>query len=72
MSSSTEVSIALKALEQLTCSPSTSTSGPLAILIDQHIVKARQKIVQGEDPKKVINALQIQVAKSKKDVEKDV
>lgn len=60
----------LQALEQLASSPSTSSSGPLNALLDDHFARARQRLSAGEDPKGVITDLQKQITRSKKDVEK--
>jgi hypothetical protein len=65
-----QVSTVLTALEQLSASTSTSSSGPLNALIDQHFSRARTRITAGEDPKTVITDLQKAVTRSKKDVEK--
>lgn len=60
----------LQALEQLASSPSTSSSGPLSALLDEHFARARQRLSDGEDPKAVITDLQKQITRSKKEVEK--
>ena len=65
-----DILAALTALEQLSSSISTSSSGPLNALIDQHFSIARDRIVAGSPPKQVIAELQSAVTRSKKDVEK--
>ncbi|ORY21462.1 negative regulation of gluconeogenesis-related protein [Naematelia encephala] len=65
-----EISAALTALESLASSPSTSSSGPLTILLDKHFSTARQKLLSGEDAALVLSDLQKQVTRAKKDVEK--
>ena len=65
-----EVETALKALEELASSPSTSSSGPLESLLSAHFGVARERIIHGSDPKSVILELQKNVAKAKKDAEK--
>lgn len=66
----TEVSSALLALEQLASSTSTSSSGPLNALLDQHFSQAKKRILEGDNPRSVILDLQKSVNKAKKDVEK--
>jgi hypothetical protein len=66
----TEVSSALLALEQLSSSTSTSSSGPLNALLDNHFAKAKQRILEGDNPRSVITDLQKAVTRAKKDVEK--
>lgn len=61
---------ALSALEQLASSTSTSSSGPLTTLLDEHFTNAKTSLLSGQDPKTVITDLQKAVIKSKKDVEK--
>ncbi|WVF70209.1 hypothetical protein IAT40_004998 [Kwoniella sp. CBS 6097] len=65
-----DISAALSALEALSSSTSTSSSGPLNALIDHHFTQAKQKIIAGDDPKTVITDLQKAVKTCKKDVEK--
>ncbi|GFZ49011.1 hypothetical protein JCM24511_06760 [Saitozyma sp. JCM 24511] len=66
-----DISTALTALEQLASSTSTSSSGPLNALLDEHFSLARQRLLSGdEDPRVVITDLQKSVVKAKKDVEK--
>jgi hypothetical protein len=65
-----DISTALIALEQLASSTSTSSSGPLNVLLDEHFSGARQRLLAGEDPKTVIGDLQKSVVRSKKEVEK--
>ena len=65
-----DISTALSALEALSSSTSTSSSGPLNALLDQHFEGARQRILNGDDPKVVITHLERSVTKAKKDVEK--
>jgi hypothetical protein len=66
-----DISAALTALEQLASSTSTSSSGPLNALLDEHFSLARQRLLSGdEDPRVVITDLQKSVVKAKKDVEK--
>lgn len=65
-----EISTALTALEALSSSTSTSSSGPLNALLDDHFLTAKQRIISGEDPNIVITELQKAVVRAKKDVEK--
>nr|XP_018265904.1 uncharacterized protein I303_02281 [Kwoniella dejecticola CBS 10117]OBR88062.1 hypothetical protein I303_02281 [Kwoniella dejecticola CBS 10117] len=65
-----DISQALSALETLSSSISTSSSGPLNALIDTHFTNAKSRILSGEDPKVVITELQKNVKTCKKDVEK--
>ncbi|WWD21932.1 hypothetical protein CI109_106420 [Kwoniella shandongensis] len=65
-----DISTALSALETLSSSTSTSSSGPLNALIDDHFARAKTRISAGEDPKAVITELQKAVGRSKKEVEK--
>ncbi|WWC67530.1 uncharacterized protein I206_101438 [Kwoniella pini CBS 10737] len=65
-----DISQALSALEALSSSTSTSSSGPLNALIDIHFNNAKSRILAGEDPKVVITELQKNVKTCKKDVEK--
>ncbi|WVQ97682.1 hypothetical protein IAU59_004796 [Kwoniella sp. CBS 9459] len=65
-----DISAALSALEALSSSTSTSSSGPLNALIDHHFAHAKQRIIAGDDPKTVITDLQKAVKTCKKDVEK--
>jgi hypothetical protein len=65
-----EIATALAALEQLSSSTSTSSSGPLNALLDTHFTQAKTRILAGDNPKSVITDLQKKVAKAKKDVEK--
>lgn len=65
-----DMSEALTALEALSSSISTSSSGPLNALLDEHFARARQRIIDGDDPKVVITDLQKAVTRAKKDVEK--
>ena len=64
------ISIALQALETLSSSPSTSSSGPLNVLLENHFATARSRLEAGDEPQAVISDLQKQVARAKKDVEK--
>ena len=66
----TEIETALAALEQLSSSTSTSSSGPLNGLLDTHFTQAKERILAGDNPKAVITDLQKKVIKAKKDVEK--
>lgn len=66
----TEIATALAALEQLSSSTSTSSSGPLNGLLDTHFTQAKERIRAGDNPKAVITDLQKKVIKAKKDVEK--
>lgn len=66
----TEVSSALLALEQLSSSTSTSSSGPLNALLDEHFTNAKRRILEGDNPRAVITDLQKSVTRAKKDVEK--
>lgn len=66
----TEIAAALAALEQLSSSTSTSSSGPLNGLLDTHFSKAKERILAGDNPKAVITDLQKNVTKAKKEVEK--
>lgn len=65
-----DIKAALSALETLSSSPSTSSSGPLNALLEDHFAQARQRIAAGEDPKAVITDLQKNVVKAKKEVDK--
>ncbi|WVQ83946.1 hypothetical protein IAT38_006090 [Cryptococcus sp. DSM 104549] len=65
-----DIPTALSALESLSSSTSTSSSGPLNALIDTHFARAKARITDGEDPKLVITELQKALVKSKKEVEK--
>lgn len=65
-----DIENALNALETLASSTSTSSSGPLNSLIDQHFQVARERLTAGSDPKQVIQELQKNVTRAKKDVEK--
>ena len=65
-----EISSALTALEALSSSTSTSSSGPLDTLLDEHFLSARERILAGEDTKTVILELQKNVTRAKKDVDK--
>lgn len=65
-----DVAGALEALESLSSSPSTSASGPLTALLDQHLAVAKERLHAGSDPKRVIEELQASVTRSKKEVEK--
>lgn len=67
-----DVSPALSALEALSSSTSTSSSGPVNGLIDDHLVQAKRRIMAGEDPRTVVQELQKAVVKSKKEVEKNL
>ncbi|OWZ62982.1 hypothetical protein AYX15_04964 [Cryptococcus neoformans] len=67
-----DVSPALSALEALSSSTSTSSSGPVNVLIDDHLAQAKRHIIAGEDPRTVVQELQKAVAKSKKEVEKNL
>ncbi|WWC87311.1 uncharacterized protein L201_002200 [Kwoniella dendrophila CBS 6074] len=64
------ITSALSALESLSSSTSTSSSGPLNALIDDQFTLAKSRILSGEDPKTVITELQKNVKNCKKDVEK--
>jgi hypothetical protein len=66
----TEIQAALSALEQLSSSTSTSSSGPLNNLLETHFIQAKERILAGDNPKAVITDLQKNVVKAKKDVEK--
>ncbi|WVW78889.1 hypothetical protein I302_100852 [Kwoniella bestiolae CBS 10118] len=65
-----DISSALSALESLSSSTSTSSSGPLNALIDTHFTNAKSRILAGEDPRVVITELQKNVKNCKKEVEK--
>ncbi|KAK8846625.1 hypothetical protein IAR55_005711 [Kwoniella newhampshirensis] len=65
-----DISTALSALEALSSATSTSSSGPLNALIDDHFSNAKARIIAGEDAKVVITELQRAVGRSKKEVEK--
>ncbi|OCF42093.1 hypothetical protein I317_04064 [Kwoniella heveanensis CBS 569] len=65
-----DISAALSALEALSSSTSTSSSGPLNALIDHQFTQSKQRILAGDDPKTVIVDLQKAVKTCKKDVEK--
>ncbi|OCF59236.1 hypothetical protein L486_03739 [Kwoniella mangroviensis CBS 10435] len=65
-----DISTALSALESLSSSTSTSSSGPLNALIDVQFTNAKSRILSGEDPKVVITELQKNVKNCKKEVEK--
>ncbi|WVR04338.1 hypothetical protein IAU60_001339 [Kwoniella sp. DSM 27419] len=65
-----DISGALSALEALSSSTSTSSSGPLNALIDEHFSQAKERILAGEDAKVVITDLHKAVKASKKDIEK--
>lgn len=65
-----DITNALTALESLASSTSTSSSGPLNALIDQHFSVARDRLITGSDPRQVIQELQKNVTKAKKEVEK--
>jgi hypothetical protein len=65
-----DITTALSTLEALSSSPSTSASGPLNALLEQHFSVARQRITAGSDPKQVIQELLNSVARSKKEVER--
>lgn len=65
-----DISSSLAALESLSSSTSTSSSGPLNALLDEHFLSARERILAGEDTKSVITELQKNVSRAKKDVEK--
>ncbi|KAK4685247.1 E3 ubiquitin-protein transferase RMND5, partial [Tremellales sp. Uapishka_1] len=60
----------LHALEQLASCPSTSSSGPLDALLDIHLTQAKQRLLDGEDPKAVLTELQKTITRTKKEVEK--
>lgn len=66
----TEIAAALNALEQLSSSSATSSSGPLNALLDTHFAQAKDRILAGDNPKAVITDLQKDVIKAKKGVEK--
>lgn len=66
----TEIATALIALEQLSSSSATSSSGPLNALLDSHFAQAKERILAGDNPKAVITDLQKDVIKAKKGVEK--
>lgn len=68
--STREISAALSALEALSSSPSTSSSGPLNALLETHFAQARERITNGDDPKTVIQDLQKNIVRAKKEVEK--
>jgi hypothetical protein len=65
-----EISAALSALEALSSSTSTSSSGPLNALLETHFIQAKNSILAGDNPRAVITELQKNVVKAKKDVEK--
>jgi len=65
-----DIAISLQALEQLSSSTSTSSSGPLKILLDEHFETAKSRLLSGDEPKLVLTDLQKAVTRSKKDVEK--
>jgi hypothetical protein len=65
-----EISIALSALDALSSSTSTSSSGPLNALLETHFIQAKNSILAGDNPRAVITELQKNVVKAKKDVEK--
>lgn len=65
-----DIKEALTALEALSASPSTSSSGPLDVLLEKHFASARSRLQNGEDAKDVIADLQKNVAKAKKEVER--
>jgi len=65
-----DIDAALAALETLSSSPSTSSSGPLNALLEDHFASARQRISAGDDPKAVIVELQKNVIQAKKEVDK--
>jgi hypothetical protein len=65
-----EISAALSALETLSSSTSTSSSGPLNALLETHFIQAKNSIIAGDNPRAVITELQKNVVKAKKDVEK--
>jgi hypothetical protein len=65
-----DIDTTLSALEALSSSPSSSSSGPLNALLEDHFANARQRISAGEDPKGVISELQKNVVKAKKEVDK--
>jgi hypothetical protein len=66
----TEISAALTALEHLSSSSATSSSGALNGLLDSHFATAKERILGGDNPKAVITELQKNVIKTKKDTEK--
>lgn len=68
--STVDVSAALNALEALAANNSTSSSGPLNRLLDEHFAVARERLLAGAAPKHVITELQTNIARAKKDVEK--
>lgn len=68
--STVDVSAALNALEALAVNSSTSSSGPLNRLLNEHFAVARERIIAGSPPKLVIAELQTSLACAKKDVEK--
>ncbi|CAK9784312.1 hypothetical protein CC85DRAFT_296215 [Cutaneotrichosporon oleaginosum] len=68
--STVDVSAALDALEALAANASTSSSGPLNRLLNEHFTVARERILAGSPPKQVITELQTNLARAKKDVEK--
>ena len=65
-----DIDTGLSALETLSSSTSTSSSGPLNILLDHHFQQAKTRLVAGDDPKSVTADLQKNVTKAKKEVEK--
>lgn len=68
--STADVSAALEALEALAANNSTSSSGPLNRLLNDHFTVARERLLAGSPPKLVITELQANLARAKKDVEK--
>ena len=65
-----DIASTLSSLEALSSSPSTSSSGPLNILLEVQFAKARRRLEEGEDVKVVIGDLQKSVVRAKKEVEK--
>ncbi|EIW68576.1 hypothetical protein TREMEDRAFT_71847 [Tremella mesenterica DSM 1558] len=68
--STIDISTALSTLQSLSSSPSTSASGPLTVLIDDHLTHAKQRLINGENPSEVVTDLQKNVLKAKKEVDR--
>jgi hypothetical protein len=66
----TEINSALAALEHLSSSSATSSSGALNALLETHFAACKQRILAGDNPKAAITELQKNVIKAKKETEK--
>lgn len=66
----TDIHAALAALEHLSSSSATSSSGALNDLLEVHFTAAKERILAGDNPKAAITELQKNVIKAKKETEK--